>query len=364
MRIVSPLLKYVVYPSLARPGILRHTAGRGLAAVTYHGILPQGYRPVDPVLDNNLIDAKTFRRQLRLLKAHYHIIAPEDFLMWCRDGNELPPFSVLLTCDDGLRNNLTEMLPVLQEEEVRCLFFVTGDSASDQPASLWYEELFLMLHGARGGDFEVSAAGIGISGELGSRNSRRATWWKAVKRLSQIDAESRRAFLCVVRAEIGVGDRTDFASETCPERNRFRLLGRADLLRLNCAGMTIGAHTLSHPMLSQSPPELARAEIGETRSRLQAVLGKPVWAFAYPFGDAESVTPQVVTMAREAGYEAAFLNIGGGLGSSIPRFAIPRIHVTADMNLGEFEAHVAGFHGSLQRWTQRIPHYAVIRAQR
>jgi len=109
--------------------------------------------------------------------------------------------------------------------------------------------------------------------------------------------------------------------------------------------------------------DLARAEIAESRSRLEAALGKPVWAFAYPFGDAESVTPQVLEMAKQAGYEAAFLNIGGGLGAGIPRFAIPRVHVTAAMNLSEFEAHVAGVHGSFQRWARRAPSDAVLAAQ-
>jgi peptidoglycan/xylan/chitin deacetylase (PgdA/CDA1 family) len=368
MRIVSPLLKRVVYPSLAKAGILRRAAGRGLAVVTYHGVLPHGYEPVNPALDGNLIHREMLRRQLRLLKAHYHVIDPQDLLLWCTSGRELPPLSVLLTCDDGLRNNLTDMLPILQEEGVRCLFFVTGASAADEPASLWYEELALILYAAPSGHFEISCAGVAMSGELGTGAGRQATWWSAVKRLSQVDAESRRAFLCSAYAQLGVTDGMNSGGDdsplhSSPRQLRFQLLRRAELMQLDSAGMTIGAHTLSHPMLSQSPPELAHAEIAESRSRLEAALGKPVWAFAYPFGDAESVTPQVLAMPKQAGYEAAFLNIGGGLGRDIPRFAIPRVHVTAAMNLGEFEARVVGFHGSLQRWARRDPRDAALAAQ-
>jgi peptidoglycan/xylan/chitin deacetylase (PgdA/CDA1 family) len=363
MRIVSPLLKRVVYPSLAKSGVLRRAAGRGLAVVTYHGIVPQGYEPMDPTWDGNLIDAEMLRRQLRLLKARYHVIEPQDLLSWCTSGRELPPLSVLLTCDDGLRNNLTDMLPVLQEEGVRCLFFVTGASAADEPAWLWYEELALILHGARSGPFEISGGGIAISGELGTREGRQATWWRAVKRLSQIDAESRRAFLCAAHDQLKVNDGMNSGGDDSPRHLRFQLLRRAELVQLDSAGMTIGAHTLSHPMLSQSPPEVARAEIAESRSKLENALGKPVWAFAYPFGDAESLTPEVLAIPKQVGYEAAFLNIGGGLGANIPRFAIPRIHVTAAMSLGEFEAHVAGLHRSLQRWARRDPRDAALAAQ-
>ena len=122
--------------------------------------------------------------------------------------------------------------------------------------------------------------------------------------------------------------------------------------------MTIGAHTMSHPILSQLPRELARAEIMECRAKLEAALHKPIWAFAYPFGDAASVSSEIVTCAKGAGYDGAFLNIGGGLGVDLPRFALPRIHVTSEMSLAEFDGHVSGFHAELQRRTGRAPSIA------
>ena len=57
-----------------------------------------------------------------------------------------------------------------------------------------------------------------------------------------------------------------------------------------------------------------------------------------------SATPREMQMAEQAGYQCAFMNIGGGFGASLPRFAFPRVHVTADMSLAEFEAHLSGFH--------------------
>jgi hypothetical protein len=35
--------------------------------------------------------------------------------------------------------------------------------------------------------------------------------------------------------------------------------------------------------------------------------------------------------------------------SKINRFAVPRVHVTADMSLFEFEAHISGFYRSLRK---------------
>ena len=118
--------------------------------MTYHGILPKGYKTFDPDLDGGLVTAETFRRQLQLLSRQYNVISPPEFLAWCEGKQELPPRAVLLTCDDDLRNTLTEMVPILQEHRLSCLFFVTGGSLSEVPAMLWCEELYLMLLAAKG----------------------------------------------------------------------------------------------------------------------------------------------------------------------------------------------------------------------
>ncbi len=356
MRFVSPILKRIVYPCLAGAGYFRTVARPGLAVITYHGVLPDGYRPIDSGFDGSLITADAFRQQLRLLKKKYTVISPEEMRSWCLSGTELPPRAALLTCDDGFLNNLTEMVPILQNEGLRCLFFVTGASAGDQRTMLWYEELLLLFLRARPGRFEISADGIELSGVLGEREQRRALWWSAVKRLSQADAETRDSFLHAVHAYFGLQETLEFFLNTYAETQRhFCLLTCAELQQLAAAGMTIGAHTLTHPVLTQLPPELAWKEITESRTRLESSLGRQIWAFAYPFGDATSVSPSVVAMAKQAGFDAAFLNIGGGLGTSLPLHSIPRVHVNAGMSLAEFEAHVSGFYEALQRGIRHTP---------
>lgn len=354
MKLVSPLLKKIAYPALSMTGCLRWRVRSGLAVITYHGVLPAGYEPVDAAFDGNLIRAETLRQQLRLLKSRYNVISPEEVLAWRQEKRELPPRAVLLTCDDGLLNCLTEMLPVLQEERVSCLFFVTGASAGELRTMLWYEEMFLLFVHGPAGPFEVSCEGVVIRGELREREQRRAVWWKSVQQLSQLDAAGRASVLRDLRITFGLGGALACLDEGNPASSRrFGLLTRPELLELAAAGMTIGAHTLSHPILAKAPPELARAEIFESRTKLESVLRQRVWAFAYPFGDAQSVTAQVLTMAQEAEYEAAFVNFGGGLGTDLPPYAVPRIHVTAEMRLSEFDAHVSGFHARLQRWAGR-----------
>lgn len=349
MRLISPILKHAVYPSLAKAGYLRHRYAPGPVIVTYHGVLPEGYEAIDPDLDGSLVTMAALRRQLRLLKGHYHVVSPKEFLLWCERKQDLPPRAVLLTCDDGLRNVLDGMLPILQELCLSCLFFITGASLHDVPAMLWHEELYLMfLMAPENLSFEFT--GLSLRASADGRRQKRSLWWDLVRNLSRCESSARQVFLEHIRRHLGLTDdwKANYASDY-RRASRFFVMNRAELRSLQAAGMTIGAHTLSHPMLSKLPAEIAWQEISQSRSELEGALGQRVWALAYPFGDAFSVGQREMEMAERAGFECAFMNGGGGFGAQTPHFALPRVHVAGDMNLAEFEAHVSGFYRSLRQ---------------
>ena len=344
MRIISPLLKHVVYPGLSKSGYLRRSANVGPTVITYHGVLPKGYEARDLALDGHLITSETFACQVQLLKREYNVIAPEQFLSWCENKAQLPPRGVLLTCDDGLMNTVTDMLPVIRGLNVPFLFFVTGESLSDIPGMLWYEKVYLWL----------CAAGPGISLKLpwGEEviemkvSARTAVRWRDyMRKLSAFDATSRKLVLEDMRTQLGIPQEWESEySRREAERRRFFMMGRDELRQLMNAGVTIGAHTLSHPMLRWMSEELAFEEIRQSRVALQEALGTEIWALAFPFGDSDSVGPRESLLAKRAGFKCAFLN------TEVPAeddcFALPRVHVSAGMNLAEFEAHVSGFYRS------------------
>jgi hypothetical protein len=202
LRFVSPILKHIVFPALSRTGYLRYTAGAGPAVVTYHGVFPAGYEVRNPALDGNLVHADSLRRQLHLLKKRYHVITPEDFLHWSKEKLSLPPRSILLTCDDALRNTLTEMVPILQELGLSCLFFATGASADETPSMLFYEELYLMLLDASEPiTLSLPEAGVSVISPI-APNEKHSCWWNLVEGLSQFDRGNKRRFLDQIRDQL------------------------------------------------------------------------------------------------------------------------------------------------------------------
>jgi peptidoglycan/xylan/chitin deacetylase (PgdA/CDA1 family) len=345
MRFVSPLLKRAVYPALHRTGWLdRFTPTSGYAVVNYHGVIPEGYSGGEKFLDGNLVRAQVLRKQLQFLKAHYQVIHPEDFRGWIEQGKALPARSVLVTCDDGLLNTLTDMLPVLQDEEVPCLFFVTAASCGDDPGMLWYEELYHLMRQKPLSEVALELP-VENSAQVFSSENFQAQWWSVVRRASQLDAEARAEWMRLVRAQCG----------PAPARfgKRWRLLNGRELERLSGelsqGGMSIGAHTRTHPVLSLCGDEEAEREICGSKLGIERTLGRAVWAFAYPFGNPSTLGDREFRLARQAGYSCAFLNVEHWGGQESNPFAIVRTHVTSDMSLAEFAAHVSGVHVRLQR---------------
>jgi peptidoglycan/xylan/chitin deacetylase (PgdA/CDA1 family) len=303
---------------------------------------PPGYSGGDHFLDGSLVRPEIFRQQLQFLKAHYNVIDPDEFRAWIEHGGQLPPRAVLLTCDDGLANTLTDMLPTLQSENLRCLFFVTTASCSDAPATLWYDELYLLMRLRPLTTPELQLPSIEGMDAVPAK-SFGAQWWDTVKRASRLKIGARAQWMDRVR--IHCNPAQDFRAEP-----RWQLLNISGLRQMAESGMTIGAHTRSHPVLSLCSDEEARQEVQSSKAELEQALSRPVWAFAYPFGHPSALGEREVNLAREVAFACAFVNVEHWKDANhFNPFAIPRLHVTSQMTLPEFAAHLSSIHVRLER---------------
>jgi peptidoglycan/xylan/chitin deacetylase (PgdA/CDA1 family) len=87
------------------------------------------------------------------------------------------------------------------------------------------------------------------------------------------------------------------AAETDPER--YGLSTAGELVDAVGQGLDIGSHTVTHPWLPGLEPALLEHELGESRARLEDLLGRPVRSLAYPTG---GWTRLVRDAAERAGY--------------------------------------------------------------
>jgi peptidoglycan/xylan/chitin deacetylase (PgdA/CDA1 family) len=121
--------------------------------------------------------------------------------------------------------------------------------------------------------------------------------------------------------------------------------------------VTIGAHTVHHPMLAKLSREEALSEMTESKARLEKELSRQVEHFAYPYGHPASTGQREFQLAREAGFSTAVTTNIGNVYTSHRELvhALPRINLDGhEIGTGELDKAVSGFHFARARqWSRR-----------
>jgi peptidoglycan/xylan/chitin deacetylase (PgdA/CDA1 family) len=125
-----------------------------------------------------------------------------------------------------------------------------------------------------------------------------------------------------------IGDLREATQGQDPPETLRRFLDWGEAQEMIGAGMAIGSHTHTHPVLSQLEPEEQRRELAQSRSVLKKNLGINADALAYPVGNPDSFSDQSQRVAQDVGYRAAFSFYGGtNLPGSMRRYDISRVGV-------------------------------------
>ena len=127
-------------------------------------------------------------------------------------------------------------------------------------------------------------------------------------------------------------------------RDTHRALRPEEVVSLNAGGLVeIGAHTVTHPVLSAHAPDAQEREIRLSKRRLEDILERPVGLFAYPFGARADYTPETVGIVREAGFACACSNFQGWVRRGTSEHELPR-YLARDWNGEEFARELAAWY--------------------
>jgi peptidoglycan/xylan/chitin deacetylase (PgdA/CDA1 family) len=289
--------------------------GRGLI-LTFHHVRPPRDDPFQP---NALLEITPdhLDRTLTLVRRFGFEIIPLDEVPGRLAAANGPPF-VALTFDDGYRDNLEHASPVLQRHAAPWTLFVTSDYASGH-GRLWWVEL---EEAVRRSERLVLEIGGGRQ-ELPSRDPAEkkvafATAYAALRSGSEGILRDTIARWC---EEAGI-DMTALVRRLCMRWEELAALAGQP-------GVTIGAHTLSHPMLAKHDEGRAWLEIEGGRAAIADRLGIEVRHLSYPVGDPGSAGPREFRLAQNAGFATAVTTRPGHLFAEHARqlTALPRVSV-------------------------------------
>jgi peptidoglycan/xylan/chitin deacetylase (PgdA/CDA1 family) len=277
---------------------------RCLSVLAYHRVLaqPDQLLPGHPTIE-------AFEARMRWVAANFNVLPLLDAVRGLRE-NRLPKRALCITFDDGYADNYEHALPVLKRLRLPATFFIA--SGFLDAGCMFNDVVIEAVRAAPGPDFDLDDLGLGCH-PLSSDEMRSRTIERILSRLKYFEPERRARVAREIAQRAGA-------------RVPTHLMMTSDQVRgLVAAGMAVGGHTLTHPILAEIPPQRAREEISLGRARLEQITGRPVRLFAYPNGrPLRDYTVEHAEMVRELGFEAAFSCAWGAARAGDDPFQIPR----------------------------------------
>lgn len=279
----------------------------------FHRVLhePDPLMPEEP-------DRERFHRIAKIISSVFQVI-PLDEAVELFKEKSLPPRAACITFDDGYLDNYTNALPILKEYGLPFTVFVATDFMDG--SMMWND---IVIESIRNHSGKVSLQEIGLTDfSCDTVEDKYSTINNIISRIKHLPQNERESLVSELV------DKTNFES--------FRLMMRPDeVVSMRKEGVTIGAHTCSHPILSLLDNQQAKEEIRRGKEILESLLDESVDFFAYPNGrPEEDYLKRDVEIVKELGFKGAVSTSKRIANVSDSIFELPRF-TPWDANISKF----------------------------
>lgn len=312
--LAAPGLRSALSTALPRAGVL---------VLNYHRVGDGTRSRYDRALWS--ATAEGFDDQVGFLKANCDVVGLDeiDDALRQRRGRY-----VAITFDDGYLDNHEIAFPVLRRHGAPATFFI-ATGFIDRRLLPWWDAIAMQVR-------ETTRARLDLR-----------EWMPAPLVLEHRDREAAIGRVLATYKSLPIGQANRFrerlAEQTgieAPEVVDGHWMDWDMIRGMAAAGMTIGGHTVNHPVLSSLPEEVQREEIAGCAARLREELGIAMTHFAYPVGSRGSANADTRRLLREAGVRYAYSFYGGIATAASTRLDLQRTAIANGIDRNLFRAMV------------------------
>jgi peptidoglycan/xylan/chitin deacetylase (PgdA/CDA1 family) len=286
--------------------LVRARRQRAMRVIKFHGVDGYDY------------SREIFEGQLRYLKKHFSIV-PLEAIVKGTDNDNSPANAIALTFDDGLRNHYTVVYPILQRLRIPATFFVCP-GLIDSGRWLWNHEVRERLRVLR--PERRSAVARELRAPCSDADAI-VSWMKS------LSLPARSAVEDAVRVA------TREFRPSLRQSERYGMLTWEQVYDMDPALVTIGSHTVNHPILTTLAADELSYEICESRRWLERKLRRPIEHFCYPNG---AFNEAVLAGVRQC-YRSAVNSLAGRVGRGDDLHSLRRINTARDVPLFAWRLH-------------------------
>lgn len=345
---VSKLLSAVLYLT-GTATLAKHVNRLRLRVpiLMYHSISEEKTKDYKTYFDliGMSVSKENFEKHMAYIACSYNVIGLDVFIQYLRGEKDIPPNSIILTFDDGLRNNHDVALPILKKYGFTATFFLIGNSMNGLEG-VWLHLLYEILDELTG---------------------KRVTWiYKdcVVFKTDRLDPEEKLVLGATVKTKLaGLPSQKPHSvlKEICRQNGvkyedickRKIFMTPEEIAVLLANGNLIGAHSMSHNRLSGFSPQKKREEIYTSRDVAKQFCTNDLIPFSYPHGTRNSYDGETKNLVEDSGMCCAVTTIEGLNSARSDPFELNRIEI-GDFGRMEFVSHLSGVIGDIKIILKRI----------
>jgi len=331
--------------------VVRRAQRSLLTVLTVHGVAPIRRELLwDPLRQQ--VDVLTFTNQLDAISKHHNWVDLAGALAHLR-GDVCIDNPVMLTFDDGYRNNLDLALPVLEARRIRPLLFVTTGYLNNA-RTFWFDRFDYAIQQIDR-QWTLKVDGRTFTFEPGDR-CRMHGQYQSLRRYAKRRGWHDQRF-------------HDFFTETCESLEAYSGKALSSLQASDPVSATVssenlrnavargvidvGSHTIDHMRIDKLDRDARAYQLSQSKIELEEITGQPCRTFCYPNGDWDDLSREAVA---DAGYEAAF-SVDPGLNAiGCDLLTIRRVFLPLRFNVAHVEALGCGVLSYKQRLSALLEH--------
>jgi peptidoglycan/xylan/chitin deacetylase (PgdA/CDA1 family) len=215
------------------------------------------------------------------------VIPLHDMIAGLAEGQDMHN-CIALTFDDGYENNLLMAAPLLSEFNMSAAFFLATDFIGAERC-IWFDKLEMALDRTACLNMQLPDGGATIP--IRNHVEKRQALSRLKRMLKNKETKSLDEEAMKVTGQLGV---TEFVPD-----GDYRFMDWDQVRQLARGGFEVGAHTMSHPILSKIPHEDAVAEILGSKEKIRQEAGQCSSTFCFPNGKLSDFSPALKAMCEK-----------------------------------------------------------------
>jgi len=265
------------------------------------------YHRIGPMTEKwiiNPLHQKIFEAQMKYLTENYKLISLNKLSEMINNG-EIPKKAVIITFDDGYKDNYEFAFPILKKYDIPATIFLSTGPIEQKKLFWWDEVNYALIHT----DMEsIVLKGIGTYKLINEEDKIKAGL-NIVEKLKKMENREKESTIETL---------INLTHVNIPENlGKKHLLSWNEIEKMDKNGIDFGAHTVNHPILTNIPLEEAKWEINTSKNLIEERLSRKISSFSYPNGKIGDFNGEISSLVRKAGFNCSVSFLPGLVKNSV-----------------------------------------------